>query len=448
MRHTAHLIVLLGWMAFCFLTALLCFHSLSDADGIAFEGSMLAGEGEQKAAILHNNGLQKMVIAVQLHLAKPEKAVWIVPIPSKPDRIRVDLVSQFPVFDGRNTAVTAMETIVKSCVLLRATQIYPVIVDPIHSRLFPFLFRVRSGIQIPSQVEKWGLHSEVVSAESINDLLSHLKEQGVTITGQDLTSLQPYLSERYSLILTWIGSRKELLKAFPDNGGHPVYIGYDRWPALYLEFPTKKAYYPLRPTRAYGDKVVPVNLWLFNYFEAQTAPALPSQMETSYFRRRQLTPQDTKPFKFSPHLSRYTRVELKSSARYFTQDLWFSPNRSCRLACADGLAGLGYAPRSFSLSCLLPILALLSYVSAGLAGLILFGEWKRTAAYGLLNLLTIVGMWLVIHRLTGEPWNRLKSVVVRRGVRIGSFTGVFSVVFVLLTVAGEVVLVLICSSIR
>ena len=81
------------------------------------------------------------------------------------------------------------------------------------------------------------------------------------------------------------------------------------------------------------------------------------------------------------------------------------------------------------------LVAVLSYVAAGVSGVLLYGQWKGYARLGLWNLLTLVGLVLAIRHVPGERGEKLRSVVTRRGRPTTKFWHLFTVLYLVLAVA-------------
>jgi hypothetical protein len=83
------------------------------------------------------------------------------------------------------------------------------------------------------------------------------------------------------------------------------------------------------------------------------------------------------------------------------------------------------------------VVAGLSYLSAGLAGLLVSRQWHRYAPFGLLNLLTIAGFLLgVVHLALREG----------REFRAFRFIAAFTIVFVVLGLILQLTLLLLVGS--
>jgi hypothetical protein len=82
----------------------------------------------------------------------------------------------------------------------------------------------------------------------------------------------------------------------------------------------------------------------------------------------------------------FTRVVIRAPAENFTHDLRFSPSSRAHFMHSIVLAPLVLAPM------IIVLLAAFSYVSGGISGKLIFGEWKRWARMGLWNCLTAAAL--------------------------------------------------------
>jgi hypothetical protein len=374
-----------SWLLFAIVVLFHCPTQLQ-ADGALYHASSLRPlrEKEQMAAIFFRDGRQKMVIALNFDVETTDSALWVFPVPGTPNQTKVDVIDTFPRFMGPDVRDGAAFRIHANMTFVRATQIYPLPFDMISL----FLWSKSDH----DQVEKWGIRAETITAKSVDDLATYLREKKSGIAKEHLTTFQPYLNGNYVLVVAWIESREQVLKEFPAYKRR----GGERRPCLFVEFTTERAFYPLRPTRLYGNHITPVRLFVVGHVQTHTAPALTKVLRVSY--REQLGPLESPP-PFAEGLPagklRYTRIQLDTAAEEFTDDLYFSPLE-------EDPPGVPYArliesawPGFFLLLDVVVFLAL-SYVSAGLSGLILFRRWKGYAVIGLANLLTIVGVYVAI----------------------------------------------------
>jgi hypothetical protein len=73
-------------------------------------------------------------------------------------------------------------------------------------------------------------------------------------------------------------------------------------------------------------------------------------------------------------------------------EIRFAPEKGIRLRMAEGASAMTRGPLGAGV--LLGGIAALSYLSGGLAGLIVFRRWRAYATLGLWNFLTIVAVWI------------------------------------------------------
>jgi hypothetical protein len=256
------------------------------------------------------------------------------------------------------------------------------------------------------EVEKWGIHTEALRADSIEDLKGYLKEKGVGIETKELRAFEDYLSDKYVLILAWISSRKELLEEFKEYG-KDVTPGGKRWPSLYVEFATEKAFYPMRPTRSYGDESLSIELTVLDYVQIDVYYP---HIYTGYYRQSKAV-KDV-PSKMAQDLSskniRYTRIRFHDRARNLSDDLWFIPAAPNNVKNADLIVSVIGNPFGFCIAYIC-IVSFLSWITAGLTGLVLFQKWKGYARLGLWNILTLVGLCIASYKVKGMVGERFKQ---------------------------------------
>ncbi len=413
------------------------------ADGFALKGIdgsrwRPLAENEQVAAIHHRNGVQRMALAVQLELeAAEDRGLWIVPVRGEPSRVRVDLIDEMPRFVGRDPRVQAKNRLDAVFAALRATQIYPMLVEVLFG---PTLYGSAAGVSIRGEVEKWGLRSELLDAESIEALAAHLGEQGVQVEPEALATLAPYMGDGHALIATWIASRESLLAEFPDlkeERARPQ----SRRPALYVEFPTPEPFFPLQPTRGYGDEHVPLRLYVLGWVEPDQMPVPRGEYQIGHY---EMDGPARTPGEFWAGLPAgepvaYTAMRLDVAAREFTRDLTLRGVEPAGMRYAGAVSRmLGWPALGVGL-CMLVLLSVAAGALAGWwsggRGLAGFG-----ARLGVLNLITLLGMGLVFRSrerllrvlptLTDEQAERLRRRYLLR----------FTLAFVGLTIAGQALL--------
>ena len=392
------------WMALTVVAVCILAPRAAHADGVAWSGrdySALAPltQNEQMAAIAHRDGIESMVIAISADLAQEDKALWMFPVPGTPDQVKLDVVDVFPLFEGYDPRQTARLQIRSLGRALTATQIYPALFrlgTVTQGRAYPLN---AGGVFVHEVAEKWGIHAETVKAASEQELARYIEKQGVGMPRGELAAFEDYLGEDYVLVLVWIASWEEALQEFP-RFWTPQAWDADRWPCVHVQFPTERPFYPLRPTASYGDAYLKITLFLEGYFEVANAEQLGYLMLVNHFRHKGWLPGV--PDGFRPRTGHgyipYTRVWIGETAGAFTEDLWFTPVRPPGMrygAVADAILSREHTPWSWFYPWAL-CLAGLSYVSAGLASLVVYRSWRRRALIGFWNMLTIVGLGIAV----------------------------------------------------
>jgi hypothetical protein len=404
-------------------------------DGKAFSGYDFSSlypilEDEQRAVILHRNGIEKMLIAVSLELEEEDDAVWIFPLPGEPNKVKLDIVDSFPRFWGVDPREEARSLFSSIRDVALFTQIYTV---PIIGCLFSGLGGV-AGIDLPTihaEIDKWGIHAEAVTAESIEGLSNYLKNKKVGIETKELIAFEDYLSEKHVLVIVWISSRKKLLEEFPDYGERDK-LHEGRWPCLYVEFVTDRAFYPLRPTSSYGGERIPIYLTVIDYVKLDTTVDFAEKFSTEYYKQETL-PEGT-PTELAKDLRQseiaYTSIRFEDRAEELTEDLWFAPAEPKGMKYAENLLSL-FKNMYVSFIFMICFILVVSYISAGLAGLVLFRKWSGYARLGLWNVLTLFGLYLATCYVKGPAGERLRDS--ERNPSRPVFMVVFSFFFVVFT---------------
>ena len=414
--------------------------STSWGDGLALKGGrdisqwLPLVENEQLAAIHHADGVERMILAINVDLENDaDQALWIVPVPGAPDKVSVSISRKFPRFFGSDPRREASAAVNLNATLLRATQGYPLLAEL--CLLVPSLSTTR-GIASHAEVEEFGLRCDVLTADSIDALGGHLRDQGVNVEPDQLATLQPYLSGEHVLIASWISSREQLAADFPDlDYGRP---GSSAWPCIAVDFPTQKAFFPLKPTSAYGNVEVPLQLYVTGFVEPETAAPLIDDMRIGYYHQEGKSARDVSELLNADDFDelRYTAIRLDAEANVFTDDLWFVPTDLATMSLAEGILAISKSPARIAPFVL--VWAMLSYVSAGLVGLALWRRWKEPARLGFWNMLTIGGMIIGLKRQSLTDRFGTVDDLDERKLR-SHFVVMFSLIFVILSVVLQLV---------
>lgn len=401
----------------------ICLGDGKSFSGIDWRSMFPVLEQEQRALILYKNGKEGMLISISLALAEEENAFWIFPLPARPEEIKVDITESFPRIKGKRPESELRE--------YASALLYIGFISQLYTACLCVPTLGATWVDIHYQIDKWGIHAEILSAESAETLMDYLRSKGIGIQVEEFNSFQDYFGGQYTFVLVTIASAKEVLRQFPKYESGLVY----RKPALFVEFPAEKLYFPLKPTSGYGEEKVPINLMIQGYATPINPEVTKEGWTTNYYWQRDLPddiPEILRNY-FDSETFRYTRFSFDRKAHNLTEDLWLNvttPPPGIQYAeTVISFVSLGKGVVGIVLIML--IFLSLSYISAGLAGLIFCRRWNPYALLGLGNVLTIFGVYLLIREGKGVLKTDLQGAKVTTRLK---YVFVFSLIFLFLTV--------------
>jgi hypothetical protein len=418
------------------------------ADGMAWDSTSFRplSVEEQRALIRHNDGVQRMLIALDL---ERKNAVWMFPVPGGPDQVKVDVSDSFPILHGPEVRNLASRNSPVFWWVPLLTQV-PNLITPVIVIPYYISYKASQARDVTTHraVEKFGVHAEVISAQSPEGLRDYFDRHGLSTSADQLKPFRDYLSARYVMVVAWIASDVERGTAERqlEERASDRKIGT---PCLFVQFPTERAYYPLKPTSGYGQESVQVTLRVLGFVSTDYRPLErstslrpgnePNGVYGVYYvdGKAQLPTEDGKirydakaPSKdylggafgdLSQQGLRYTLVSMRCPAECFTEDLWFSSDIPRDVDRA--LLTLKAADSRVIIA--LHVL-LLSLLSGAISGQLLFGRWHPYGVLGAFNLLTLIGVGLAVHAYRERLAERSRAF---------RFVLVYTVVFHALTFA-------------
>lgn len=387
-------------------------------DGVAFKyqfdrsTARPAYENEQIAFIAQRDGRQNMLLAVSLELEKPERAVWIVPIPGRPETVNIDVADKMPQLRGYNVIHWADDELDK--VIDRGRML----------TLLPFLCCMIPSLSVErgfaplehAVVEAHGMRVATVTPGSVEELAEYLREHDAQVERASLKTLESYLDQKHVLMVGWLESREKLLADYPEL--KQGYVDLSRRPAIKVDFPSDAPYFPLVPTSAYG--ALPVGLRLVVAGHCQ----LPADWNWKTLEMRwcrEVAPKDPEAVEFFGRSAEgvdYTVIESREPARSFTRDIVLTPAKSAEL---DYALRVLRSPLRWPLA--VAVAAFCAYLAGGVVGAVMFGAWRTPAYLGLSILLTLIGMMLVLHNTRFAAfttrWPGYSEYAMRRSFLVG-----------------------------
>ena len=235
------------------------------------------------------------------------------------------------------------------------------------------------GVTIHGSVDFEGIHSELVSTEDSVALIAYLNEKGLPIQMGSLSSFDHYVDNNFSFIVTWIDSNT--LKGVT--------------PALYVDFPSEKIFYPMLLTSEYGDREVPVSLLINDWVQYEKGIELGKYSEFTYYREawNVRDPEHGSHYleNQTDHSNRYTYIQINSKATEFTQDLYF---KSFEPDVVDKQRKLNENADPVTWNKILSF-AFFSMLTGTLTGLIFFSKDKEKIIVStLISLFNIMAIWV------------------------------------------------------
>jgi len=399
------------------LLSLLCI-PLAAADGMIhirdLDSWRLSPETQQYCVINYKNGTENMLLLVEPGEDLPfDDAVWIFPVPAKPDDVKINIVKGFPLFSGKELRESARDSMRSAFLLIAATQIYPapaaLFFGMAGSGSFGSLAGTKSldgeGVTVNNRIEKMGLTTELVSASDPDKLDEYLQKKGLVLPEDSKKILDEYVSQYYSFIVSWVSDPVEFRNATKNDGWNR----YEGVIGVSASFPTSKPYYPLRLTSAYDELRIPTVIYVLDYVKPDLFAGIKEDAVVEYYIGRHSITDDLKElyrgYKMSPYSIsgkihyeienlRYTKIKLNSQSKNLTQDLWITPEAPKKNVVLESMM-----ERWWGWGVILFII--ISCLASMAAGIFAFRETEpspvKFAFYGLANFLTLIGFWMIAY---------------------------------------------------
>ena len=380
-------------------------------------------EERQLAAIHLENGKQNMILAIDVGEIKEEQAVWIFPVPAKPDSVELDIVNGFPEYYGTNLEEEKNDAVSQMFFFLFASQPYswPVLIlssfmgsmvagDIRGADLgMASLGNESKGVIVHEHIEKHGLTSELITAENGDAFYGYLYSKDLKLPMFVENTFNEYVGKEYSFVVSWISDANEITKKqVQEEDYYDDYYYYDqpvRYPlGIFVSFPTEKMYFPLKPSSVYGEKSIPVLLYVSGY----VTPEIPSNLEyyasIEYFVDHYYVPIDDEESSVKDFFNgkdsfdefKYTKIKIESKAENFSEDLWINSAVPEKAKFFESIIDNVWFYT-------LILFILLSCIASLISAKIVFKEDKpdliKFALFGLTNFFTLYGFVLLAYFL-------------------------------------------------
>jgi len=413
-----------------FLLSILSFPQAS-ADGIIYfhDPDMLhweiQNEDRQLCAINYENGKQNMILAVDAIDLKGDKAVWLFPVPSEPDDTEVDIIKGFPELYGYDILESNDNIISGSFIAIRFTQVYTL----------PALFFLLTGqfayggalgpgekydITIHEHIEKMGLTTELITAEDGNAFYSYLTSRGFDLPPESKPVLDEYAGNEYTFVVSWISDVEQFKN---ESGTRGLFEGMKNTIGVSVSFPTDKIYFPMKPTSVYGNKKIPMLIYVTGLVTPELYPEIEQHAQVNYFQDRYNVPDELSIFfngKGRIDDLKYTKIKLEAPSNILTGDLWISDTVPPDVIKAEFI--------NTNMWWFAIIIFIFSSCLASLiSGLIVYRKDKpsltKFTLFGLANFITLLGLAILActmrigSKFTGAGKDEMKEVKISKSAK-------------------------------
>jgi hypothetical protein len=329
-----------------------------------------------------------------------ESAVWIFPIPSEPNKVVIDVVTQFPRLSGEEISKTAKSNLFDIKKVLPATQIYTI----------PFIYLLETGtyrasmgemsslslgggmeraietdVTVYEHLEKEGITTEIITAKTAQGLYQYLQNKNLKVEEGSISVLDHYIGKEFTFVVSWISKT-----AVATQDAQSTQRG------VFVTFPTQKIYYPLLPTSVYESEVIPTTIRIIGHRSPKIFKDIKNYTETEYFiDSYDNLEEGLKNFYDGPTESvKYTKIEIKAPSKFLTEDLWISSGAPLKTYYSSFVA-------QYPVISGILLLILSSIITSVIVGWIVFKELRnkngvlKLALVGLSNCFSIIGLIMV-----------------------------------------------------
>jgi hypothetical protein len=353
-------------------------------------------ESNQQAFINYEDGLEKMILSIGMEETS-ENAVWIFPVPSEPNKVVIDMITQFPKLSGEEIAKKAKSNLFNIKKILSATQIYtiPFIdwwgmgyqgyqtpAEGMYSAPLGTGGAIATDIIVHEHLEKKGITTEIITAKTAQSLYQYLQNKNLKVEEGSIPVLDHYIGKEFTFVVSWISETATTTpKAQSKQRG------------VFVTFPAQEIYYPLLPTSVYESEIVPATIRIIGHKSPKIFEDIKNYTETEYFINSYISLGEGLEnfYNGSTKNVKYTKIEIKAPSKFLVDDLWINTVAPVKTYYSSFIA-------QHALSSGILLLILSSVITCMIAGWIIFRDLRskngifKLALIGLSNCLSIIGL--------------------------------------------------------
>jgi len=364
---------------------------------------ILKSENQQLAAINFENGYENLLLAVVFEdNLRDNTTVWIFPVPAQPEEVEIDVLKGFPLLGGKSLDRTMGETTGKVFLASAAFSTFPGSLPLCLMGGAGFFTLQKSqeavdptgSIVVHKRIEKMGLTTELVTARDGTSLENYVAKLGHDLPDDAESILDEYTGQNYSFVISHVSNSTEFAGSYRQDesyhgSSHPDLLG------VFARFPADQVYFPLRPTSVYGNRTIPVFLYVNGFVTPLPDDKIRPLTEVTYliddgfwyyYSADELGKFFNNPTVFGQ--VKYTRIRITAPAEFFTRDLWINPVPPADVSLKELLI-------RYPVFWAVPLYILVSMVVSLIAGIVVFGNnpayRKVLALHGLWNCATMIG---------------------------------------------------------
>jgi hypothetical protein len=406
-----------------FSLAFLTFAGRASADGMVhvsdpdmWPGWRLYGESKQFAVINYENGRENLILAVDVKDLNASQAVWIFPVPAKPEGTNIGIVADFPRLVGYDIRERVQNTISGGFSLMSLSQVYPAPLFLLTTFGAGYAGGLRGdlqvddlgGIEIHEHIESMGITTELVTAKNGSSLYGYLVGKGFQLPSESSNVIDEYVGKDYSFIISWISDVQSFRQAQGSSIYGPRYATNTL--GVYVSFPSDRIYFPLRPTSVYGNQQIPIAIYVMGHVTPQVYSQIAWNTETKYFVQSEYAVPGSLSAFFNERTRitglEYTKIDIKAPSGNFAQDLWINDQSPSWIKYTSSISTYFWVWVVF-------FFVLSSCLASLISGMVILRKYRpsklRLAFLGLFNLLTIIGFTIAANKIgIGKPMKTKK----------------------------------------
>ncbi|HNY09961.1 MAG TPA: DUF2330 domain-containing protein [Candidatus Wallbacteria bacterium] len=291
----------------------------------------MVDEKSQLCFIGHSGDTENILLAVNFDdRSGAGKVAWIFPVPSSPESVEIDIIKEFPETVGASLEVMYNK---KLDAIFQNVLLTQVITLPVFF-FRPMMMAVNSpgaDLKVYKSIASMGVVTQLVSAKDQAALKNYIEAKGLKFPENLLKVFEKYTRWGYCFVISWIDDfekfKRENEKA--GSGSFKSSIG------VFAAFPSREIYFPLTPTSAYNEKIVPLVLYIMGHhvepnFYDRIKPYSKCDLEISEKYR---VPEKLSRFFFGNKYFEkldFSVISINAPSSLLVEDLKISPRRSAK----------------------------------------------------------------------------------------------------------------------